>query len=81
MEPYLHQIMPFILTCMVGKRLGVSPPCIRLNNIDNNNDNDNDNDDDDGDNENDNENDNDNNNNKNNNNKNNNKVAFQLMMS
>ena len=24
LEPYLHQIMPFILTCMVGKRLGVS---------------------------------------------------------
>jgi len=23
LEPYLHQIMPFILTCMVGKRLGV----------------------------------------------------------
>jgi len=42
LEPYLHQIMPFILTCMVGKRLGVSPPCIRLNkndDDDNNNDN------------------------------------------
>ena len=26
LEPYLHQIMPFILTCMVGKRLGVSLP-------------------------------------------------------
>ncbi|KAL0022759.1 hypothetical protein WJX79_000193 [Trebouxia sp. C0005] len=24
LEPYLHQIMPFILTCMVGKRLGAS---------------------------------------------------------
>lgn len=24
LEPYLHQIMPFILTCMVGKHLGVS---------------------------------------------------------
>ena len=31
LEPYLHQIMPFILTCMVGKRLGVSPRCSKLN--------------------------------------------------
>lgn len=23
LQPYLHQLIPFILTCMVGKRLGV----------------------------------------------------------
>ena len=25
MEPYLHQLMPAVLTCLVGKKLGVSP--------------------------------------------------------
>ena len=25
MEPYLHQLMPAVLTCLLGKKLGVSP--------------------------------------------------------
>ena len=25
MEPYLHQLMPAVLTCLVGKKLGLSP--------------------------------------------------------
>ena len=35
MEPYLHQLMPAVLTCLVGKKLGVSAtpmmPCEDIN--------------------------------------------------